>query len=130
MSKTADPFLEMLTSTAARAPKPKKQGPFLGVPGLKPEPPKSLGKYWSESASQSGIDDYASGNVQVVKVPFQPDYSTELDEMELPKPHARPDFADDIDRIVAQLVADGLVVFDQATDSYRRPNVRRWRFAK
>jgi len=50
--------------------------------------------------------------------PFQPDYTQELDEMELPKPHARPDFADDIDRIVADMVAAGDVYLDLDRDVY------------
>lgn len=42
-------------------------------------------------------------------------------------PPARPDFADDIDRIVRELVAAGDVVFDATLDAYRRPHWRRWR---
>lgn len=48
---------------------------------------------------------------------------------DIPATNVRPDFADDIDRIVCELEADGLIVFDGETQSYRRPNVRRWRFA-
>lgn len=42
---------------------------------------------------------------------------------------SRPDYADDIDRIVTEMVAAGFVVFDHETQTYRRPHVRRWRFA-
>ena len=41
---------------------------------------------------------------------------------------ARPDYADDIDRIVRELVAAGDVVLDSTLDAYRRPHCRRWRF--
>lgn len=42
-------------------------------------------------------------------------------------PSIRPDYADDIDRIVCELVAAGDVVFDATLDAYRRPHCRRWR---
>ena len=41
---------------------------------------------------------------------------------------ARPDFADDIDRIVGELVAAGDVVWDASIDAYRKPHCRRFRF--
>ena len=40
----------------------------------------------------------------------------------------RPSYADDIDRIVADLVASGAIVFDKETDSYRAPHYRAYRF--
>ena len=40
----------------------------------------------------------------------------------------RPDFADDIDRIVGELVAAGDVVWDASIDAYRKPHCRRFRF--
>lgn len=116
MSKTADPFLEMLATPAKqKAARVLTTAEYLAATRdiRKPQQSAEVQKYWAESASQSVIDDYQSGNVQIVKAPAP-----------------RPSYADDIDRIVAELVADGRVVFDQATDSYRRPHVRRWRFAQ
>lgn len=54
-------------------------------------------------------------------------YPDTLAEQQAHRP--RPDYADDIDRIVTEMVAAGFVVFDHETQTYRRPNVRRWRFA-
>jgi hypothetical protein len=42
----------------------------------------------------------------------------------------RPDWAGDIDRIVATMVADGDVVLDTETNDYRLPRKRHWRFAE
>lgn len=41
---------------------------------------------------------------------------------------ARPSYADDIDRLVAELVASGAIVFDKEADSYRAPHYRAYRF--
>lgn len=40
----------------------------------------------------------------------------------------RPDFAAEIDAMVADMVARGDVVLDLATDTYRMPHARRFRF--
>jgi hypothetical protein len=45
-----------------------------------------------------------------------------------PKVVARPDFADDIDRIVAEMTAAGQVVFDAETQTFKAPPRRRMRF--
>lgn len=47
---------------------------------------------------------------------------------DLAKASHRPDFADDIDRIVQELVAAGDVVYDKATDTYRAPHCKRFKF--
>lgn len=60
--------------------------------------------------------------------PFQPDYTLELDAMELPKVNARPHFADDIDRMVRELEHAGDIVLDTTIDAYRRPHYRRYRW--
>ena len=44
------------------------------------------------------------------------------------KPGTRPSFADDIDSIVAALVADGLVTLDLDSDTYRTTRRRHWKF--
>jgi hypothetical protein len=45
-----------------------------------------------------------------------------------PAPAIRPVFADDIDRLVSELVYAGDVVLDRETDQYRAPHYRRFRF--
>jgi hypothetical protein len=42
---------------------------------------------------------------------------------------ARPDYADDIDRIVRELVAAGDIVWDAALGAYRKQHCRRFRFS-
>lgn len=48
-----------------------------------------------------------------------------------PRPPAqRPPYADDIDAIVAGMVADGFVTLDLERDAYRTTRRRAWRFAE
>jgi len=43
-------------------------------------------------------------------------------------PNQRPPYADDIDALVAQMVADGLVTLDLERDAYRTTRRRHWKF--
>jgi hypothetical protein len=47
-----------------------------------------------------------------------------------PVPPARPDFADAIDAIVADMVTFGQVIWDDASQMYIKPPRRRVRFAR
>lgn len=44
------------------------------------------------------------------------------------KTHQRPPYAAEIDALVAEMVADGLVTLDLETDTYRSTRRRAWRF--
>ena len=47
-----------------------------------------------------------------------------------PKPEPRPSYADDIDAMVAAMIAAGDIIWNSATEQFEPQRVRRWRFGE
>lgn len=91
-----------------------------------------IGDQWRvecADATQCAFASAAPADVPVV-IPPKPDRPAISVVGPLYKPGTRPSFADDIDRIVADMVAAGDVVFDPELDAYRRPHCRRFKFSE
>lgn len=115
MTTTVDPFVAML-ETSSR----KKRQDYS--PGLAPD------KVIEDLKRQEAEREYQRELLRSWrKGPASPPDAHPPPLPEKPK-SARPDFADDIDRLVADLVRAGDVVYEVSTDQYRRPHCRRWRF--
>jgi hypothetical protein len=112
---TRDLFLDALApAPTARAPRP-----YPAPPPAAPTPPPKRAIVGPEVIHQP------PRNPPAPPTPAR-GYPDTLEEQQKRRP--RPDYADDIDRIVAELVRNGDVVFDAEADCYRGPRWRCYRF--
>lgn len=104
---------------------PPKRQPAPLRPVTPPPPPPVPPLPYKPGANND--DDYGKPGGRTTRGPvtYHPDAE--------PKPGTpgaapRPDFADDIDRLVAALVADGTLTVDPVTGEYRATRRRHWRY--